>query len=113
MIGVPPNIPTTEWRCLTIMRAFDPEVVDTVWAAVEPCIPVHAEAHPLGCHRPRVPDRDCFEVMLVRLVTGCSWEDAERLCANKGSDTSTRARRDEWIAAGVFDAIAAESIAAY
>ena len=35
--------------------------------------------HPLGCHRPTKSDRDCFEVMLVRLVTGCSWEDAERL----------------------------------
>jgi hypothetical protein len=41
-------------------------------------------------------------VILVRLVTGCSWEDAERLCGNKVSDTTARSRRDEWIAAGVF-----------
>ncbi len=95
------------------MRALDPEVVDTVWAAIEPKIPPHPENHPLGCHRPRVPDRDCFEVMLVRLVTGCSWEDAERLCANKVSDTTARARRDEWIEAGVFTAIVEEAIAAY
>ena len=52
------------------MRRFDPEVVDTVWAGIEPLLPIHSETHPLGCHRPRLPDRDCFEVMLVRLVTG-------------------------------------------
>jgi hypothetical protein len=51
--------------------------------------------------------------MLVRLVTGCSWEDAERLCRNKVSDTTVRERRDTWIAAGVFAAIANEVIAAY
>lgn len=95
------------------MRALDPEVVDTVWAAVEAKIPPHPENHPLGCHRPRASDRDCFEVILVRLVTGCSWEDAERLCANKVSDTTARARRDEWIEAGIFSALVAEAIAAY
>ena len=29
------------------------------------------------------------------------------------SDTTLRARRDEWIAAGVFDALVEEAIAAY
>ncbi len=95
------------------MRALDPEVVDTVWAAIEPLLPAHPETHPLGCHRPRASDRACFEVMLVRMVTGCSWEDAERLCANAVSDTTARARRDEWIEAGIFDAIAQEAIRAY
>jgi transposase len=95
------------------MRALDPEVFDTVFAAIEALLPVHAETHPLGCHRPRAADRDCFEVVVVRLVTGCSFEDAERLCGNKVSDTTVRARRDEWIAAGVFDRIAEEAIGAY
>jgi hypothetical protein len=40
------------------MRALEPEVFDTVWAAIEALLPVHAEIHPLGCHRPRVSDRD-------------------------------------------------------
>lgn len=96
-----------------IMRALEPEVVDTVWAAVKPLIPVPVETHPLGCHRPRALDRDCFEVMLVRLVTGCSWEDAERLCANKVSDTTARARRDEWVDALVFDRLVEEALSAY
>lgn len=95
------------------MRALDSEVLDAVWAAIEPLVPVLVEAHPLGCHRSRSSDRDCFEVMLVRLSTGCSWEDAERLCGNKVSDTTVRSRRDEWIAAGVFDAIAEEATSAY
>jgi len=95
------------------MRALDPEVVDAFWRAIEPLLPERRDTHPLGCHRPRAPERDCFEVMLVRLVTGCSWEDAERLCGNKVSDTTVRDRRDEWIAAGVFNAIVAEAIDGY
>lgn len=95
------------------MRALEPEVVDTVFAAVKPLLPVRAVSHPLGCHRPRADDRDCFEAMLVRLVTGCSYEDAERLCGSKVSDTTVRTRRDEWIEAGIFDTVAAEAIRAY
>lgn len=95
------------------MRALDPEVVDAVWAGIEALIPPRVDAHPLGCHRPRAADRDCFEVILVRLVTGCSWEDAERLCANKVSDTTARARRDEWQAAGIFDRVADQAIEGY
>jgi transposase len=95
------------------MRALDPEVKDIVWQAISALIPQPVDAHPLGRHRRRKSNRDCFEVMLVRLVTGCSFEDAERLCANKVSDTTVRSRRDEWIEAGVYEAIAAEALAAY
>jgi transposase len=51
--------------------------------------------------------------MLVRLATGCSWEDAERLTGHKVSDTTMRLRRDEWIAAGVFRALEEEALHAY
>lgn len=98
---------------VTIMRALDPEVVEVIWAAVEPLIPVRVVTHPLGCHRQRASDRACFAVMLVRLATGCSWEDAERLCGNEVSDTTVRSRRDEWIAAAVFDKIGEEALCAY
>jgi transposase len=53
------------------MRALDPEVRDTVWAGIAALIPVPPDNHPLGCHRRRAPDRDCFDVILVRLATGC------------------------------------------
>ena len=95
------------------MRALDPEVKDAIWEAIEPIIPIPVDNHPLGRHRRRKSDRDCFDVIVVRLATGCSWEDAERLCNNKVSDTTVRSRRDEWIAAGVFDAIATEAIEAF
>lgn len=95
------------------MRALDPEVVGAVWAAIEPRLPKRPDRHPLGCHRPRVSDRLCFEAMLIRLVTGCSWVDAERLMGNRVSDTTLRARRDEWVETGVFDQLAEEALTAY
>jgi len=96
------------------MRALDPEVVDAVWAAVEPLVPrPNVENHPLGCHRPRASDRVCFEGMLIRLVTGCSWVDAERLLGGAVSDTTLRARRDEWEEAEVFASVFEEALRAY
>ena len=95
------------------MRALDPEVMDAMWAAAEPLLPVRGGDHPLGCHRPRISDRVCFEGIVIRLVTGCSWVTAERLLGGAVSDTTLRARRDEWVAAGVFDSLAAEALAAY
>ena len=52
------------------MRALEPEVMDTMWAAVEPLLPVRGDDHPLGCHNPRIPDRVCFRGLMIRLVTG-------------------------------------------
>jgi transposase len=95
------------------MRALDPEVGDAVWSAIEALLPAVDRSHPLGCHRPRVPDRVCFRGILLRLVTGASWVDIEAILDFEVSDTTLRARRDEWIAAGVFDRLAAEAIAAY
>ena len=42
---------------ISIMRALDPEVVDAVYAAIEPLLPVPDDDHPLGCHNPRISDR--------------------------------------------------------
>lgn len=47
------------------MRTLDPEVVDAIWETIEPLIPVPSDSHPLGCHRPQIPDRLCFWRMLV------------------------------------------------
>ena len=95
------------------MRALDPTVVDAVWAAVAPLLPARRpDQHPLGCHRPRIPDRHCLWAMLVRLVTGCSWETAAQLVGGVSAATLRR-RRDEWIAAGVFEQLAQEAICGY
>jgi len=51
--------------------------------------------------------------MLIRLVTGCSWVDAEHLVGGAVSDTTLRARRDEWEAIGVFQTLVEEALRAY
>ena len=94
------------------MLALHPRTVDAVWAAVEPLIPEHRPTpHPLGCHRPRIADRVCFEGILRRLVTGCSWDVAGRISG--AGETTLRRRRSEWLAAGVFEKLRLEATAAY
>ena len=95
------------------MRALEQEAKDAVWEAVAALLPQREDSHPLGCHRRRAPDRVCLEGILLRLVTGCSWATAESLAGRAVSDTTLRARRDERAAAGVFDALADEALAAY
>ncbi len=95
------------------MRALEKEVTDAVWAAVEPLLPTTTDTHPWGCHRPRASDREVWRGILTRLVTGCSWETAEQLLDHKVSDTTMRARRDEWIAAGVFQRLIDEALSAF
>lgn len=94
------------------MLALHPRVVDAVSAAIEPLIPVHRpKPHPLGCHRRRIGDRVCFEGILRRLVTGCSWDVAGRISG--AGKTTLRRRRDEWTAAGVFATLRDEALAGY
>ncbi|MBI2704940.1 MAG: transposase [Actinobacteria bacterium] len=81
---------------------------DAVWEAFQPLIPEHPETHPYGGHRRRVADRLCFDVIVIRLASGVSWVDAALLAGGHVSDTTVRARRDEWIEAGIFDAIESE-----
>lgn len=94
-------------------RALDPEVVEVIWAAIEPILPPPDESHPLGCHNPRISDWLCFRGILIRLVTGSSWVDIEAILGFEVSDTTLRARRDEWIDAGVFEQLATETLAGY
>jgi len=93
-------------------RALDPEVATAVFEAVKAFLPAAPE-HPLGCCRQRVPDRVCFRGLLIRLVTGSSWVDIEALMDHVVSDTTLRARRDEWIDAEVFDRLVEHALGAY
>jgi len=94
------------------VRALEPRVIDAVFAAVEGLLPPRpVDEHPLGCHRPRIDDKVCFTGIVYRLALGCSWVDAGRLVGI--GQATLRRRRDEWIEAGVFDALANEAIAGY
>lgn len=94
------------------MRALERDVQDAVWQTIEALLP-DPPAHPLGCHRPRISDRLCFRGILIRLVTGASWVDIESILDFAVSDTTLRTRRDEWIAAGVFDELCRQALDAF
>jgi transposase len=94
------------------MLALHPTVVDAVWTTIEAPVPDQPpDTHPLGCHRRRVPDRVCFEGILVRLVTGCSWDVAARIV--HVGETTLRRRRDQWVRARRFGVLAREALEAY
>jgi transposase len=62
-------------------------------------LPARVEAHPLGCHRPRIDDTVVFDKLVEALVFGTGYERiAEATC----SATTMRRRRDEWIRLGVW-----------
>lgn len=73
---------------------------DWLWEKVEPLIPQPADEHPLGCHRPRVPNRSAMDAILLVLRTGMQWNalDATGIC----SSSSAHRRFQEWERAGVF-----------
>ena len=73
-------------------------------------LPQTETSHPLGCHRPGIPDRIVFEKLVQVLVFGCAYEKlADRSC----SATTLRRRRDDWIAAGVIDSLRKMALEAY
>ena len=94
------------------MRALEPEVINAVWEAVKHLIPQPVDNHPLGCRRRRVPDRLCFWGILIRPASGAPGKPRSGCWTAPYSDTALRTRRDEWIAAGVFDQPEAEAAAA-
>ena len=74
-------------------------IPDALWEKIEPLLPPRP-VHPLGCHNPRVPDRNAMDAILFVLRTGCQWNalDATEIC----SCSSAYRRFREWEQAGVF-----------
>ncbi|RZJ56594.1 MAG: IS5 family transposase [Hymenobacter sp.] len=76
-------------------------ISDTLWERIAPKLPVHVpKAHPLGCHKRRVPDRQVLDGIFFVLRTGCQWKalSATGIC----SGSTAHARFQEWVQAGVF-----------
>jgi hypothetical protein len=67
-------------------------------------------AHPLGCHRRRIPDRVVFEHVVAALVHGSGYE---RIASAGCSDRTIRRRLKAWAAAGIGEQVHALVLAAY
>jgi transposase len=91
-------------------RARPWELTDDLWAKMEPLLPPRPK-HPLGCHRPRVPDRSAMKGILFVLSTGSQWNalDATGIC----TCSSAYRRFREWLAAGAFHEFWRRGLLAY
>lgn len=92
------------------MPAVPSSIIEPIWDQFVDLLPAREEVHPLGCHRPRIPDRVVFDKLVQALVFGCAYH---RIADATCSATTLRRRRDEWIAAGVIDALHALALDAY
>lgn len=95
------------------MPAVPSCIIEPIWdqfRALLPERPSVAPSHPLGCHRPRVPDRVVFDKLVQVLVFGCAYA---RIADATCSATTLRRRRDEWIALGVMEELRTLALAAY
>ena len=92
------------------MPALPSSVMEPLWVQFAALLPVRVDTRPLGCHRPRIPDRVVFDKLIQVLVLGAAHEKvADSTC----SAATIRRRRDEWIAAGVFTALEQAAPQAY
>jgi transposase len=85
-------------------------ITEPLWDQFHTLLPHRQITHPLGCHRPRVPDRIVFDKLLARLVLGGTYQQH---ADHRVSATTLRSRRDEWIAAGVFTSLHQAALDAY
>jgi transposase len=82
--------------------AIQPNIIEPIWEQFCALLPERKTDHPLGGHRPRIPNRVVFEKLVQVLVFGCAyWRIADEEC----SASTLRRRRDEWIEAGAMDAL--------
>ena len=60
------------------MPALQPYIIEPSWEQFRVLLPESRVDHPLGCHRPRIPDYVVFKKLIEVLVFGCAyWRIAE------------------------------------
>jgi hypothetical protein len=92
------------------MPALPPYLIEPIFEQFRALLPERKMDHPLGCHKPRIPDGVVFEKLVQILVFGCAYERiADRSC----SESTLRRRRDEWIELGVMERLREISLDAY
>jgi transposase len=90
--------------------ALPSSILEPLWVQVSALLPTRQVHHPLGCHRPRIPDRVVFDKLIQVLVFGCGYR---RIADVTCSATTLRRRRDEWIALGLADRLRLAVLGAY
>lgn len=93
-----------------LVPALPSSVIDPLGDQFAALLPEREVVHPLGCHRPRIPDRIVFDKLIQVLVLGAAYS---KIVDSACSATTIRTRRDEWIAAGVFEALEQLCLQAY
>jgi transposase len=79
--------------------AVPSSLIEPLLAQFQTLIPPVIDTHPLGCHRPRIPDRIVFDKLIQALVFGAAYT---KIADSSCSATTIRTRRDEWIDADIF-----------
>jgi transposase len=92
------------------MPAIPPYIIEPIWQQLSALLPRRQTDHPLGCHRPRIPDRVVFEKLVQVMVFGCAYE---RIADESCSATTLRRRRDEWIEAGSMEVLEEMALESY
>jgi transposase len=89
--------------------ALPSSVLEPLWVQMAALLPARQNTHPLGCHRPRIPDRIVFDKLIQVLVFGCGY----RRIADASCSATTLRRRDEWIALGLAEQLRLLVLGAY
>jgi transposase len=90
--------------------ALPASVLEPLWDQFAALLPTRQDTHPLGCHRPRIPERVVFDKLIELLVFGCGYR---RIADATCSATTLRRRRDEWITAGMAEQLRLAVLGAY
>jgi len=89
---------------------LQPYIIEPIFEQFSALLPERKTNHPLGCHKPRIPDRVVFGKLVEVLVFGCAyWRIADESC----SESTLRRRRDEWIEAGLMEKLREIALDAY
>jgi hypothetical protein len=92
------------------MPALPPYIMEAIFEQLLALLPERVVHHPLGCHKPRIPDRVILEKLVQILVFGCAYR---RIAEEGCSATAIRDRRDEWIELGAMDELREIALSAY
>lgn len=97
------------------MPLLPSSIIEPLWVEFAALIgaddrPEFDPAHPLGCHRRRIPDRIVFDCVIAALVHGSGYE---RIAVPGCSDRTIRRRLDQWAQIGVTQQLLKTALAGY